>query len=1443
MFQNCVSLAILLRDYDTLNQDTASFLEEEPLDHQLNDQRAKKASKKLRKSSFYLKNLSLEEVSSLMESNFELVIDFYTRKLTESTTNTQGRDVFQTILIYTDLLMSIEGFKYRQVDAKSIQKKLKMKTLFTTGTDQFYSSIHQSYEQVVVRLRYQLFTEIIKKVQKIDSGKGAKLNDLFKLFYIKVALYLLAGKETKSITQKQTLSELKTGSETSLLTNSEIQSENNGTSITPDYQKEKHNIVDDELNKASDRLLISNELQTNAISDFSSSKSQDKVEKKIAETNLDDDFSTSPQGYSSSLLTSGGSIDDDLFMNLLECSFNFYQFRNIEDYLIEASTSNLLFSKDLLYGAQISKDFKPILYQVLYHLLRTSLNYFTQTSNHVGITTTLQAIEGLFLNLLILDEILRKSFMQDKARFIEAVEVSLLWILSSSKEREELGDSSNLDVGDQKNWIKNQIIDAGNNLMRMIFRTYLTKLDFKVIKSSNIEFQLQSCESNVDKPLFSFAGELLERKYRLIENSVSLPEHLYRQLTGEDSPNSQEGIPPTIFGRSSGLTGDNASLEQDLVLYIQTEVSKLYTATDILSALGLSKNEQMLAASSAAERVLPIADLIQAFRFIRGTANEGILELAFKLEGYQATIETDIAQHDERYERTLTYLKNKIEVSGISSESVMRSCRFAAQKMAKEQRDINGLWRARDMPSALQIDEPFSPEVYRYEGVERNKYYDFGVENFCTSQKTRPFLKYDVRRYWSDNYDDVFIDEEKDGAKSVYTALNSRAGKMKRAQATQNSKQVKQTGFLLFQVKKNRHKSKYRHRMMAMGVKDTDDLDKLFNENMSNDQVVFGKKCQLIEKFKIWKGFLYLYRDKLYFYINTFEISNYFSSQTKELKSFDKLKRMWNVSSIRDMKIRRLNQRRSAIELFFKDGYSIFINFNSCNPAEKDVTAFYQKLKSVISLSNPKLDPTKLMHFAPVKQFEALRLTERWLNGELSNFEYLFEVNLYSGRSYNDLSQYPIYPWVIMIDYLHDIKSCDFLSGDLEEFFSNLTNRDLDNNIGSIGDKGRLKNYVKRYTSARYFDSHVPAYHYGSHYSTPAIVIYFLLRLFPFTEGAIDFQSGSFDIADRLFHSVQKCFKNAMEEMSDVRELIPEFFYLPEFLLNMNKLNLGILHTEERVNNVELPAWTDQNPFVFVYVLRKILEGKEVSTNLGSWIDLIFGSKQTGPESIEKTNVFYYLTYDGQVDMDALPEEDKDAIETQVLHFGQTPSQLFLKDHPSLTEGNPRFLFSISREKQKMMLYKRTKQDSHLTEHSSPVRSLWLNAAYNAKLHVSCVKGLAVDSYLWETKTAKDMTTQNAIPFRLAHQGEASFADCLLQEATDCLDRSLFDPADAPLVFLPDKKALAMAGFLSGSVRLPHPGQALQLRQEEGQRLQSSRCHRSQTLRQPQPDLPGFGFS
>lgn len=48
-----------------------------------------------------------------------------------------------------------------------------------------------------------------------------------------------------------------------------------------------------------------------------------------------------------------------------------------------------------------------------------------------------------------------------------------------------------------------------------------------------------------------------------------------------------------------------------------------------------------------------------------------------------------------------------------------------------------------------------------------------------------------------------------------------------------------------------------------------------------------------------------------------------------------------------------------------------------------------------------------------------------------------------------------------------------------------------------------------------------------------------------------------FDVADRQFLSIPSIWQNVYKGSSDVKELIPEFFFLPDFLTNVNSKRKG----------------------------------------------------------------------------------------------------------------------------------------------------------------------------------------------------------------------------------------------------------------------------------------------
>lgn len=372
--------------------------------------------------------------------------------------------------------------------------------------------------------------------------------------------------------------------------------------------------------------------------------------------------------------------------------------------------------------------------------------------------------------------------------------------------------------------------------------------------------------------------------------------------------------------------------------------------------------------------------------------------------------------------------------------------------------------------------------------------------------------------------------------------------------------------------------------------------------------------------------------------------------QTRKIKRH----RRWSISKIKAVHWTRYLLRYTALEIFFNDSTApIFLNFASQKDA-KDVGTL------IVSSRNEKLFPkgssrdrSGLISF--VDRHVGLEMAEiareSWRRRDISNFEYLMILNTLAGRSYNDLTQYPVFPWVLA-DY----------SSDKLDFNKSSTFRDLSKPVGALDSK-RFEVFEDRYRN--FCDPDIPSFYYGSHYSSMGIVLYYLLRLEPFTALHRNLQGGKFDHADRLFQSVESTYRNCLSNTSDVKELIPEFFYMPEFLVNSNYYHLGVKQDGEPLCDVTLPPWAKGSSEEFIYRNREALESEYVSSNLHHWIDLIFGYKQRGKPAVEAANIFYYLTYEGAVDLDTMDDElQRSAIEDQIANFGQTPIQIFRKKHP-----------------------------------------------------------------------------------------------------------------------------------------------------------------------------------
>ena len=295
-------------------------------------------------------------------------------------------------------------------------------------------------------------------------------------------------------------------------------------------------------------------------------------------------------------------------------------------------------------------------------------------------------------------------------------------------------------------------------------------------------------------------------------------------------------------------------------------------------------------------------------------------------------------------------------------------------------------------------------------------------------------------------------------------------------------------------------------------------------------------------------------------------------------------------------------------------------------------------------------------------------IISKWKKYEISNMELLMWINIFGGRSYNDLSQYPVVPWVIG-DYMRKELKEEDLNKDKNLY------RDLSLPLGMIvtNDNGeRKEGYIYNLKSTTKIkstkaknesgesDLFEKPYNYGTHYSNPFYVAHFLTRIYPFSYIMIELQGNKFDDPDRLFISMNNSYLGATTQKGDVRELIPEIYSIPEIYHNINNFDMGMRRNKTKVIDVECPVWSGNDPYKLISYLNLAFESDIVSSTIGGWIDLVFGYKQRGKEAINSNNVYMFNSYPDLVDIENM-SLDKKKYYYRFVEFGSCPKQLFKK--------------------------------------------------------------------------------------------------------------------------------------------------------------------------------------
>ena len=468
---------------------------------------------------------------------------------------------------------------------------------------------------------------------------------------------------------------------------------------------------------------------------------------------------------------------------------------------------------------------------------------------------------------------------------------------------------------------------------------------------------------------------------------------------------------------------------------------------------------------------------------------------------------------------------------------------------------------------------------------------------------------------------------------------------------------------------------------------------KFFNNNNlkieSDINEYINESCLIKLQFHI-KGMFYVNKDEIGFYaynIYKDEKNEDFDSERescfgsifknkKPIKPYYFIKIPFN--KIKYVFKRRYFYRRNCIEIFSFKNKSYLFKFDNEKKTNKILENLTKKLnieKYTIEIENndfgKKIGYYNKNFLIPLKydNYNLLEIYKKWRNWEISNLHFLMILNIFGNRTYNDLNQYPIFPWIIT-DYNSDnLNTANFY--DIDKEISDLLIRQFNSPMGMLefnkDSKERKEKFIKNWEiedEENSFD--LQKGRYRSHYSNSLYVTYYLVRIIPFCFSRIEIQGKNFDDPNRLFNDMINSFFLSISQKTDLRELIPEIFCVPELFYNYNNLNFGEVLSEnndkkERIMDVKMPKWCISEKkelgYNFIKKYREILESPKISENINLWFDIIFGSKQKGEEARKIHNLFLKESYENFEE--EFEKSDDKMYECRLIEFGVTPNKIF----------------------------------------------------------------------------------------------------------------------------------------------------------------------------------------
>ena len=399
-----------------------------------------------------------------------------------------------------------------------------------------------------------------------------------------------------------------------------------------------------------------------------------------------------------------------------------------------------------------------------------------------------------------------------------------------------------------------------------------------------------------------------------------------------------------------------------------------------------------------------------------------------------------------------------------------------------------------------------------------------------------------------------------------------------------------------------------------------DYINSFYKINLNNSNLTYEninkKHYQLLECFEIKiisqiRGSMFIYKDYIEFIQkkrkNNEKISNEKNCWIDILFNENEISNDYYLKiNIKDIKFifpRKYYDKEDSIEIFTIHNKSYYFRFLS----EKTKSNF---LNYITNYPNMKKEITNLREIIGYKNekdyyyINNIQLNKYWKERKITTLNYIMSLNILSNRSLRDLTQYPIFPWFFFNKIFSDNTNINVLNDNFNNYIFN-SNAFLQN---LMNNKIEKENFNAMKSKSQMITQQVPnefLFYKIGYYNNLYSVSYFLTRFIPFSFSSLNLIEKKFSLFQQLFQNKQEQFILYRDNKS-IREIIPEYYYLPEFFYNLNNLNLNYLFDCDHY--IKLPHWSNNNSFIFIMVMREFLENHKLNINF--WIDCFFGLKQ-----------------------------------------------------------------------------------------------------------------------------------------------------------------------------------------------------------------------------------------